>query len=257
MIEYKDSTTITYTTTENSSSSDPFYLQNLLYDLPFDLTKTEELTIEIIIPPQTEAYVIDDLELTGEGIKTNKIKFNLKERSTLSYQLFIANHEHCNLCSKKETYHCQSLPESNNFEKAITINLDEPHAQANIKCHFLGDQTNTLNLTTTQNHNASNTTSKLIVKSVLDDQAKLISKNLIAVKPRLTDVVADQMNKNLMLAPTTRVVSVPQLAIKSKKVACTHGATVTPLDPEELFYLASRGIEKKEAERTLIEAFLK
>jgi Fe-S cluster assembly protein SufD len=38
-------------------------------------------------------------------------------------------------------------------------------------------------------------------------------------------------------------------------VRCTHGATVGKIDPNEIFYLLSRGITYPEAERLIVEGF--
>ena len=48
----------------------------------------------------------------------------------------------------------------------------------------------------------------------------------------------------------------PQLEIFADDVICTHGATVGQLDEDALFYLATRGIEREEASRYLMGAFM-
>ncbi|MBU1007890.1 SufD family Fe-S cluster assembly protein [Candidatus Dependentiae bacterium] len=242
--------TITYTILEPSTKADPFYLQNLMYDRPIQIT--DPLTITIIIPKNCSVFIIDDLHLSGAT--QNTIEFILEESSQLTYQFFVANHQLCERCEHKELYDCQKLPAV--FEKNIYVNLTAPHAQAFLKCHYLGDQKSNFKLTTKQHHQASNTTSKLIMKSVLDEQAKLISDSVITVDKKIKNVTAEQTNKNLMLHPKARVISMPKLRVNSKDVSCKHGATVSTIDQEQLFYLQSRGIEKKEAERILIEAFL-
>ena len=121
----------------------------------------------------------------------------------------------------------------------------------------MGDTQSNLKITTVQNHQASNTISKLNIKGVLDDQAKLMSDNTIIVDKNLKNITAEQMNKNLMLNENAHATSIPKLEINSNNVSCKHGATIKMLDSSELFYLQSRGIEKPEAERLLVEAFLR
>jgi Fe-S cluster assembly protein SufD len=43
--------------------------------------------------------------------------------------------------------------------------------------------------------------------------------------------------------------------LTSEVVRCSHGATVGPVDEEQLFYLQCRGLEREEAERLLVDAF--
>ena len=63
-------------------------------------------------------------------------------------------------------------------------------------------------------------------------------------------------SRNLLLAPTARVNAKPELEIHTRNVACSHGATVGQLDPQQLFYLRSRGIDDLTARRLLTRAFL-
>lgn len=244
---------ITYTVEEPSTKADPFFLQNLMYDLPFELDSIDELTIDITIPKDISTYIIDDIHF--DISVNNSINLTLHENSVVTYQFFVANHQLCDLCDKKEFFDCQTLPEQ--FEKTVKIVLEEENAHAYIKCHYLGDGKSKFTLHTTQHHVASNTTSKLMVKSVLDGAAKFVTDNAIVVEKNLTKVAAEQASKNLMLAPSAHVIAIPKLRVHSQNVACKHGATVTKIDSDQLFYLESRGIEKADAERMLIEAFLR
>jgi len=244
--------TVIYTITEPSTKQAPLFLQNIMYDLPFDTTNINSLTIQITVPKNTSVFIIDDLHFIN--IKRNKIEFTLEAASQMIYQLFVANHELCKLCERKKVYDCQKLPPI--FEKKLSVKLTQPNAKAYLKCHYLGDQISEFNITTTQHHQASHTTSNVVVKGVLSDQAKLVSDNTIVVDKKIKDIIAKQKNKNLMLGRNAHVISIPKLKIESKKVACDHSVTINSLNQEELFYLQSRGIEKIDAEHLLIEAFL-
>jgi Fe-S cluster assembly protein SufD len=45
------------------------------------------------------------------------------------------------------------------------------------------------------------------------------------------------------------------LEIHANDVKCSHGATVGKIDPEEFYYLQTRGIPQKEAEKLIVEGF--
>jgi Fe-S cluster assembly protein SufD len=64
-----------------------------------------------------------------------------------------------------------------------------------------------------------------------------------------------QANRNLVLSEKARADSIPGLEILTDDVRCTHGATVGKLDAEQIFYLESRGIPRKEAEKLIVEGF--
>ncbi|MEN9207596.1 MAG: Fe-S cluster assembly protein SufD [Gloeomargarita sp. GMQP_bins_120] len=76
----------------------------------------------------------------------------------------------------------------------------------------------------------------------------------VAAAAQLTD--AGQLNLNLLLSPQARVDTRPQLEIQADDVQCTHGATVSDLDPEALFYLQSRGLDRPAARLLLVEGFV-
>jgi Fe-S cluster assembly protein SufD len=81
----------------------------------------------------------------------------------------------------------------------------------------------------------------------------LTVKSFVAKAAQLTD--AGQLNRNLLLSPKARVDTKPQLEIIADNVKCTHGATVSQLDDEEVFYLQSRGLDKVSANNLLVDAF--
>ena len=66
---------------------------------------------------------------------------------------------------------------------------------------------------------------------------------------------AYQENRNLVLSPRAHADSIPGLEIKANDVRCTHGATIGRVDPEELYYLMSRGLDRAAAERLIVEGF--
>src|SRR3712207_7021484 len=51
-------------------------------------------------------------------------------------------------------------------------------------------------------------------------------------------------NRNLLLSDKAKADSIPRLEIEANDVRCTHGATVAPVDPEQIFYLQTRGDRK-------------
>ncbi|HLA41565.1 MAG TPA: Fe-S cluster assembly protein SufD, partial [Candidatus Glassbacteria bacterium] len=108
---------------------------------------------------------------------------------------------------------------------------------------------------TLQDHAAARTRSDLLYKGALADTSRTVYYGTIKVRPeaRLTD--AYQANRNLALSPKAKADTNPQLEIENNDVRCTHGATVGRVDEEHLFYLTSRGLKRKDAERLLIFGF--
>jgi len=98
-------------------------------------------------------------------------------------------------------------------------------------------------------------TSHQIHKCIVDDRAHAVFNGKILVpKPaQLTD--AGQLSSTLLLSEKARIDTKPQLEITADNVKCAHGATVSQLDSDEVFYLQSRGIDAESARRLLTYAF--
>jgi Fe-S cluster assembly protein SufD len=108
---------------------------------------------------------------------------------------------------------------------------------------------------TQQNHLAPHTTSDLLFKGALQDHSRSVWQGMIYVAPGAQKTDGYQANRNLTLSQHARADSIPGLEILADDVRCTHGATVGKIDPEQLFYLRSRGIPKQVAERLIVEGF--
>jgi Fe-S cluster assembly protein SufD len=108
---------------------------------------------------------------------------------------------------------------------------------------------------TLQIHQAPNTKSDLLYKNALLDRSRTIFSGLIVVDPDAQKTDAYQSNRNLMLSDDAESNSLPGLEIQANDVRCTHGATSSRIDPEQEFYLKSRGIPPKAANELLIFGF--
>jgi Fe-S cluster assembly protein SufD len=108
---------------------------------------------------------------------------------------------------------------------------------------------------TQQNHLAPHTTSDLLFKGALKGYSRSVWQGMIYVAVGAEKTDGYQANRNLILSPNARADSIPGLEILADDVRCTHGASVGKLEQEPLFYLKTRGIPDKEAERLLVEGF--
>ncbi|CAA9566698.1 MAG: Iron-sulfur cluster assembly protein SufD [uncultured Thermomicrobiales bacterium] len=134
--------------------------------------------------------------------------------------------------------------------------LDGPGASSEMLGIYFGDGTQHFDQHTMQDHRKPHTTSDLLFKGVLRDRGRSVFAGLIRVEPGAQRTDAYQANRNLMLSEHARVDSMPKLEIGANDVRCTHGATMGQVEPEYLFYLQSRGLERAEAERLIVEGFL-
>src|SRR5881409_301189 len=109
---------------------------------------------------------------------------------------------------------------------------------------------------TLQDHISPHTASDLLYKNALDDRARTIFGGLIRVEPHAHFTDAYQKVRNLLLSDEAEANSMPGLEILADDVRCTHGATSGQIEPEELFYMKSRGIDDLAAKRLIARGFL-
>lgn len=96
-------------------------------------------------------------------------------------------------------------------------------------------------------HQVPHCHSNQVFKGILDNNGVAHFDGLIKVVPDAQKTEAYQANHNLLVSPTARAYTRPQLEIYADDVKCSHGATIGRLNPDELFYMRTRGIPVAEA----------
>ncbi|MBO1055920.1 MAG: Fe-S cluster assembly protein SufD [Dolichospermum sp. JUN01] len=97
--------------------------------------------------------------------------------------------------------------------------------------------------------------SKQLHKCIIGDRAHGVFNGKIFV-PKLAQLTnASQLNRNLLLSSKSRIDTKPQLEITADNVKCAHGATVSQLEDDQIFYLQSRGIDENNARKLLVNGF--
>lgn len=130
-----------------------------------------------------------------------------------------------------------------------------PNANAFMSGLYFASGDQHIDQRTLQKHSSHHTYSNLLYKGAVKDNAHSVYQGIIAAGRGAIKVDAYQMNKNLVLSPNARADSLPGLEIDADDLKCSHGSTVGTLDPEQLFYLMSRGLSRAGARQMLVNAF--
>ena len=109
---------------------------------------------------------------------------------------------------------------------------------------------------TTIEHMKNNCTSNEHYKGILGGKSVGVFNGRIHVHPDAQKTDAIQNNQNLLLSDDTIIHTKPELEIYADDVKCTHGATVGQLDEKAMFYLRARGLNREEARRLLMRAYV-
>jgi Fe-S cluster assembly protein SufD len=105
-------------------------------------------------------------------------------------------------------------------------------------------------------HAAPHTTSHQTARAIASDSSRVIFNSKVIVNAGAEHAESQQSCRGLLLSATAEIDSRPQLEIHADEVKCAHGATTGRLDPDMLFYMLSRGLERNAAQSLLIFAFL-
>lgn len=148
----------------------------------------------------------------------------------------------------------------------LRLELLEPGARGEMQGFNFARGRQHIDQSTYQHHRAPDTYSDLLFRNVLRDQARTVFYGMIRVEPEAQRTQGYQANNNLLLVDKTpgktppgkpRAHAIPGLEISANDVSCSHGATVSRLDEEQLFYLQARSIPRPEAEQLIVQGFLR
>jgi Fe-S cluster assembly protein SufD len=134
----------------------------------------------------------------------------------------------------------------------LDCSLEGPGAESRLHGAFLAGAGQHMDLRTVQRHRTPKATSRALYKGAVKDSGRTVFQGLIEVSPGASGTDAYLSNKNLLLSDGARADSIPSLRIDNNDVRCSHGSTTGRVSPEELFYLASRGLSPAEARAMLV-----
>jgi len=128
-------------------------------------------------------------------------------------------------------------------------------AESNLNGIVLGSNNERFNFNTIEDHIAPDTKSSIDFRVALKDEAQSIYHGNIQVSKQAQKTDAFQSNKNLLLGTKAHADSLPKLEILADDVKCSHGATVGPVDRNQVFYLMTRGLNESQAEELIVNGF--
>ncbi|MBY0550149.1 MAG: Fe-S cluster assembly protein SufD [Candidatus Obscuribacterales bacterium] len=139
----------------------------------------------------------------------------------------------------------------------LETQLQAAGASSDVLGIVLGAGNEKYSFNTIQGHDAPDTTSNINFRVALKDQSSSVYQGIVRVDKIAQRTNAFQSNKNLLLDGNAKADSIPKLEILADDVKCSHGATVGPVDREQIFYLTSRGLTEKQAEELVVLGFFR
>ena len=220
----------------------------------------------VLAKRNSETLIFEEFRIMGNGTNfVNSVTDVIVEDG--------ANLEHIIIDDfAKNTYHvanvCVKQYKDSNFvshnfsmgkkfaRRDFNVELNQSGANCNLFGLYFVDKENHIDHHTTIEHKEANCNSNEHYKGILSGKSTGVFNGRIHVHPDAQKTDAIQKNQNLLLSDDAIIHTKPELEIYADDVKCTHGATVGQLDEKGLFYLRSRGLNRKEAQQILIRAYV-
>lgn len=134
--------------------------------------------------------------------------------------------------------------------------LAGPGASANDSEVAFGSGSQAFDLQSNANHEAPSTEARIIEKSILRGSSRSLFKGMIRIMEGASKSNSYLSGRSILLDADAKSDAIPGLEILTNDVKATHSASVAQIDEEQIFYLQSRCLSRREAERTIVEGFL-
>lgn len=222
-----------------------------------------ELSIEFQAGSKAAIWLENWSELTGDAIAVEQHN-HIRLASNAVCQWVTCQHE--NGVKRTVTTRWDQAESSRLEWFYLGLVADQAHENNNV--YLQGEKTYTrlrgllfptqkqkMALYTLLTHEQPNTDAQQVFRSVVADKALAELEGRVLVQPGADKTVSTQSYKSILLSSQAEAKTRPQLEIYADDVVCNHGASIGELEEKQLFYLRSRGIDKKEAQRLLLHGF--
>ncbi len=157
---------------------------------------------------------------------------------------------------KNSEYNLGSLQFEYDFGRLeININQVEGNAKTNIKGMQITNNNEQISTYANIAFNGPNGFLNQLNKSLANDKSHSVFEGLIIVPQIAQKTDASQLSRNLLLSNYAKIDTKPQLEIVADDVKCMHGATISQLNEDEVFYMRSRGLTLKEASKLQLRSY--
>ncbi|MBX9724172.1 MAG: Fe-S cluster assembly protein SufD [Candidatus Obscuribacterales bacterium] len=251
----------------------PFFYALDLSDCQSEAVLPRTLVIAEDLSQAKLAYIVSSGEEQGKprneanpnSLVSQYVEMHVKPSAKLTYlevqlqasDVAVVNRSNC-LVDRDGRYESLTLALGGCQTKSdMATILRAPGASSEILGVVLGGDEEKFSFNTIQDHAASDTKSEINFRVALKEKSSSVYQGIVRVAKVAQRTDAHQSNKNLLLDGTATADSIPKLEILADDVKCSHGATVGPVDREQIFYLMSRGVTRQVAEQLIVLGFFR
>lgn len=227
---------------------------------PVLIENDNNLNIEIEKNIQAEIILITK---SNKSKLNQKINIQTKEKSSLTIY-------HVQINSKK-TIH--SLTKTAKLEKNSKLNWIDIHlgnkelnfklknelktnSKSSTKCITFTKDNQIYNIEQETVHKSKSSHSETLHRGILNNKSLTSSKFKIKIEKNCPNSKAYQKSENILLSNDCNCTSTPILEVETDNVSCSHGASISHINEDKLFYLLSRSLNENEAKQIILEGFI-
>ncbi len=199
----------------------------------------------------TPAYVEVVTASVGKGASLEYASIQQREASSLSYvlrQAKVADN------GSVRWFICELGARLSRSDTAAL--LKGGNASSEARAVYLTDSGQHFDVSAGAVHEGEGSRSRTEARGAVGEQARAVYRGLGKILRGARGSDASQAQKVLLLGGTARADNNPALLIDERDVRADHSSASTPVDPEEVFYLMSRGIAEADARSLLVSAFI-
>ena len=137
----------------------------------------------------------------------------------------------------------------------VKVCLNGKNSECDLKGLYFTTLNSQFNTHVVVEHNVPYTRSNQYFKGILSDNSRAVFSGKIYVERDAQKSYAEQKDLNLVMSKGAEIDTKPGLEIYADDVECYHGATAGHVDESTLYYMMTRGIDKKSATQMLVNGF--
>ncbi len=208
--------------------------------------------------------VIEDVQAQGESLSTAFVEYDVAEGACLEHYRFALQTDtnvsiggsHFNLHDKAKMYSFIVAFGSDLSRLDMDIIHSGECADAKLNAIYLLNGKELFDLHVTVEHVKENGTTLENVRSIVADRARAVFNGRIHIHRDAQKTVAELNNRNLLMSDKAEINTKPELEIYANDVKCAHGATISEIDKQALYYLQTRGVSRSKAQVMLNFGFI-
>lgn len=224
-----------------------------------------QASVELIVAPGCDAEIIEYQSSVGDGdhFGNSVVSLQADEGSSVSYvKIQDRKMGHVQTGRLSISMHKDSRLNMASFDLGgklirtdVDIDICEPGVDARFNGLYLASEGQHIDNHTRVNHRVGPASSFQEYRGILNGNCRCVWNGKAIVFEGADGTDANQANHNLLLSDKAEIDAKPELEIYADDVKCSHGTTVGQLDESALFYLRTRGLDRRQAKQTLVRAF--